>query len=50
MFKQIQAREIGEILKTLERKDLEISDLDDLFKVLKSKSALLFTALNKEIV
>ncbi|SHL82284.1 His Kinase A (phospho-acceptor) domain-containing protein [Flavobacterium chilense] len=50
MFKQIQAREIGEILKALERKDLEISDLDDLFKVLKSKSALLFTALNKEIV
>jgi len=50
MFKQIQAREIGEILKTLERKDLEISDLDDLFKDLKSKSELLFTALNKEIL
>jgi signal transduction histidine kinase/DNA-binding response OmpR family regulator len=49
MFKQIQAREIGEILKVLEKKDLETTDLKDLFKVLKSKSELLFTALNKEI-
>lgn len=50
MFKQIQAREIGEILKVLERKDLETADLNDIFKVFKSKSESLFTALKKEIV
>jgi len=50
MFKQIQAREIGEILKVLENKDLETDDLTSTFKVLKSKSELLFMALKKEIV
>jgi CheY-like chemotaxis protein/HPt (histidine-containing phosphotransfer) domain-containing protein/two-component sensor histidine kinase len=50
MFKQIQAREIGEILKVLENKDLETDDLVSTFKVLKSKSELLFMALKKEIV
>ncbi|MFZ0596781.1 MAG: ATP-binding protein, partial [Flavobacterium sp.] len=50
MFKQIQAREIGEILKVLENKNLETSDLNDIFKVLKSKTDVLFTALKKEIV
>lgn len=49
MFKQIQAREIGEILKVLERKDLETTDLGDTFKVLQSKSELLFNALHQEI-
>lgn len=50
MFKQIQAREIGEILKVLENKHLEAtSDLDDIFKVLKSKTDVLFTSLKKEI-
>lgn len=49
MFKQIQAREISELLKVLENKDLETSDLKDIFKVLKSKTDLLFTALKKEI-
>ncbi|MBS7231696.1 response regulator [Flavobacterium psychroterrae] len=49
MFKQIQAREIGEILKVLENKDLQTSDLNDIFKVLKSKTDVLFTALKKEI-
>ncbi|WP_055094506.1 ATP-binding protein [Flavobacterium aquidurense] len=49
MFKQIQAREIGEILKVLESKNLDTSDLKDIFKVLKSKTDLLFAALSKEI-
>ncbi|OMQ12695.1 ATP-binding protein [[Flexibacter] sp. ATCC 35103] len=49
MFKQIQAREIGEILKVLENKNLDTSDLKDIFKVLQSKTDLLFTALSKEI-
>lgn len=49
MFKQIQAREIGEILKVLENKDLETSDLADIFKVLKSKTDVLFKALQEEI-
>ncbi|MFH7019037.1 hybrid sensor histidine kinase/response regulator [Flavobacterium sp. FlaQc-47] len=50
MFKQIQAREIGEILKVLENKNLETSDLNDIFKVLQSKTDVLFAALKKEIV
>ena len=49
MFKQIQAREIGEILKVLENKDLETSDLNDIFKVLKAKTDVLFKALHTEI-
>lgn len=49
MFKQLQVREISEILKVLENKNLEASDLKDLFKVLKSKTDILFTALNKEL-
>jgi signal transduction histidine kinase/DNA-binding response OmpR family regulator len=49
MFKQIQAREIGELLKVLENKDLEITDLKDNFKVLRSKTDLLFTVLKQEI-
>lgn len=49
MFKQIQTREISEILKFLETKDLENSDLTALYSSLKSKTDLLFEALNKEI-
>jgi len=49
MFKQIQTREISEILKFLETKDLENSDLTALYNSLKSKTDLLFEALNKEI-
>jgi signal transduction histidine kinase/CheY-like chemotaxis protein/HPt (histidine-containing phosphotransfer) domain-containing protein len=49
MFKQIQAHAISDILKVLENKNLETSDLKDLYKALKSKTELLFTALNKEI-
>ncbi|MFH6997579.1 hybrid sensor histidine kinase/response regulator [Flavobacterium sp. FlaQc-57] len=49
MFKQIQTGEISEILKFLETKDLENSDLTALYNSLKSKTDLLFEALNKEI-
>ncbi|KIO52253.1 ATP-binding protein [Flavobacterium hibernum] len=49
MFKQIQTREISEILKFLETKDLENSDLTALYDSLKSKTDLLFEALSKEI-
>lgn len=49
MFKQIQTREISEILKLLETKDLENSDLTVLYDSLKSKTDLLFEALSKEI-
>ena len=49
MFKQIQAHEIGEILKVLENKNLENSDLESIFKDLKSKTDLLFTAIQEEI-
>jgi len=49
MFKQIQTGEISEILKFLETKDLENSDLTAIYNSLKSKTDLLFEALNKEI-
>lgn len=49
MFKQIQTREISDILKFLETKDLENSDLKALYDSLKSKTDLLFEALSKEI-
>lgn len=49
MFRQIEAYEIGEILKELEKNDLKSSNLENLLDSLKTKTALLFTALNKEI-
>jgi signal transduction histidine kinase/DNA-binding response OmpR family regulator len=49
MFRQIEAYEIGEILKELEKNDLKFSDLENFLDSLKTKTALLFTALNKEI-
>lgn len=50
MFKQIEARDIGTILKTLEQNNLEISDLKDIFNALKAKTTKLFSALEQEIV
>ncbi|MGN7810152.1 ATP-binding response regulator [Flavobacterium sp. 22076] len=50
MFKQIEARDIGTILKTLEQNNLEISDLRDIYAALKAKTTKLFTALEQEIV
>lgn len=50
MFRQIQANEIGEILKTLEQNNLENSNLEPLLDNLKTKTDLLFDALKKEIL
>ncbi|WP_173966020.1 ATP-binding protein [Flavobacterium collinsii] len=50
MFKQIQTREIGEILRVLESKNLDISEAKGIFNTLKSKTDLLFNALRQEIV
>ncbi|OIV43450.1 ATP-binding response regulator [Flavobacterium johnsoniae] len=50
MFRQIEARDIGTILKTLEQNNLEISDLKDIFAALKAKTTKLFIALEQEIV
>lgn len=50
MFRQIQANEIGNILKNLERKDLESEGLDNIFENLKIKTETLFTSLKQEIV
>ncbi|CAD0003384.1 hybrid sensor histidine kinase/response regulator [Flavobacterium salmonis] len=48
MFRQIQADEIGEILKTLEQNNLDNSELDSLYNNLKVKIDLLFETLKKE--
>ena len=50
MFRQIQANEIGNILKNLERKDLESEGLENIFESLKIKTETLFTSLKQEIV
>ncbi|REG93025.1 ATP-binding response regulator [Flavobacterium aquicola] len=50
MFRQIEAHQIGEILKSLEENNLENFDLESLFDSLKVNIDVLFTALNKEIV
>ncbi|MEZ0183717.1 ATP-binding protein [Flavobacterium oncorhynchi] len=50
MFKQIEAREIGAILKILEQNDLEIEQVKDIYQDLKIKRNLLFNALQQEII
>ncbi|WP_264535344.1 hybrid sensor histidine kinase/response regulator [Flavobacterium sp. N1736] len=50
MFRQIQANEIGNMLKNMERKDLENEDLESIFEDLKTKTQTLFTSLQQEIV
>ncbi|MFH6966334.1 ATP-binding protein [Flavobacterium sp. FlaQc-28] len=50
MFKQIEAREIGAILKILEQNDLEIEQVKDIYQDLKMKRDLLFNALQQEII
>lgn len=49
MFRQIEARDIGILLKTLEQNNLEIADLKDIFEALKAKTNKLFAALEQEI-
>lgn len=48
MFKQIQANEIGELLKNLEKEDLNTIDLKSTFVDLKEKITVLFDALKQE--
>lgn len=50
MFKQIQAFEIGDLLKKIEKNDFEIAEMQAIFASLKTKTNVLFTELNKEIV
>lgn len=49
MFRQIQANEIGEILKKLEKDDLNTLDLDSMFIDLKEKMNVLFEELKQEV-
>jgi len=49
MFKQIQANEIGQILKKLEKDDLNTLDLDNMFIDLKEKMNVLFDELKQEV-
>jgi len=50
MFRQIEAHEIGEILKLLEEKNLGNMELENLLDALKIKIDLLFKAIQQEIV
>ncbi|SMP27244.1 His Kinase A (phospho-acceptor) domain-containing protein [Flavobacterium hercynium] len=49
MFKQIQANEIGKILKDLERNEFENDDLDNMYDSLKTQTKVLFKSLKQEI-
>ncbi|MCV2486689.1 ATP-binding protein [Flavobacterium sp. SH_e] len=49
MFKQIQANEIGELLKNLEKEDLNTIDLESTYADLKEKVQVLFDGLKQEI-
>ncbi|KAF2331093.1 hybrid sensor histidine kinase/response regulator [Flavobacterium ginsenosidimutans] len=49
MFKQIQANEIGELLKNLEKEDLNTIDVESTFSDLKEKVDVLFEGLKQEI-
>ncbi|EJL64997.1 ATP-binding response regulator [Flavobacterium sp. CF136] len=49
MFRQIQAHEIGEILKILEETNFENSNLKIIYNSLKTKIYVLFEALKREI-
>ncbi|MNX29547.1 Sensory/regulatory protein RpfC [compost metagenome] len=49
MFKQIQANEIGELLKDLEKEDLNTIDLKGTFSDLEGKIKILFKELKQEI-
>ncbi|MNK55384.1 Sensory/regulatory protein RpfC [compost metagenome] len=49
MFKQIQANEIGELLKDLEKEDLNTIDLKGTFSDLEGKIKILFKELKREI-
>ncbi|PIF31688.1 signal transduction histidine kinase [Flavobacterium sp. 9] len=50
MFKQIEAREIGDILKKLEKNDFEISEMKSIFNDLQEKTNSLFEVLKQEVL
>ncbi|WP_347050946.1 hybrid sensor histidine kinase/response regulator [Flavobacterium olei] len=50
MFKQIQANEIGEILKKIEKDLYPVSDLRNVYQDLITKTAILFESLKQEIL
>lgn len=50
MFKQIQANEIGEILKKIEKDLYPVSDLRNVYQDLITKTAVLFESLKEEIL
>jgi signal transduction histidine kinase/CheY-like chemotaxis protein/HPt (histidine-containing phosphotransfer) domain-containing protein len=50
MFKQIQAHEIGEILKRIEKNEFETAEMKNIYKDLKTRTDVLFSALNQELV
>ncbi|WP_337967595.1 ATP-binding protein [uncultured Flavobacterium sp.] len=50
MFKQIEAREIGDILKKLEKNDFEISEMKSVFNDLQEKTNSLFEVLKQEVL
>lgn len=49
MFKQIQAREIGEMLKRIEKQEIDISEMNVMYKDLKNRTDLLFAELKQEL-
>lgn len=49
MFRQIQAKEIGTILKNLEKEDLNTLDVKNIYADLEQKITVLFEALKQEI-
>ena len=49
MFKQIQANEIGELLKDLEKEDLDTIDIKATYSDLNEKIEVLFEELKHEI-
>lgn len=50
MFRQIQAKEIGDILKGIEKDEFKTSNLKNIYKDLITKTAALFEALKEEIL
>nr|MBU3860908.1 response regulator [Flavobacterium sp. MC2016-06] len=50
MFKQIQAHEIAAILKKIEKHEFETAEMKSIFKDLKTRTDVLFSALNQELI
>ncbi|MFD1601247.1 ATP-binding protein [Flavobacterium artemisiae] len=50
MFKQIEAREIGDTLKKIEKDEYKMSELRNVYKDLITKTAVLFESLKQELL